>query len=119
MGRQSHCSVRQGDIIRFPARLLLEILCPCRRTAMAFDGMEALVICIGEHGPLSRKQTAPWKLTAETNRTAVDNVDDSRVEARRRSTSPGRQSASARAIRYGFEEWSSMRSKGRATGSFA
>jgi ribose transport system permease protein len=118
-----YCSVRQGDIIRFlaPDYVRREVYSHVggRPLGMAFDKGGALVVCIAGMG-LYRvdKQRNIHKLTAETNRTRLSVIDDSRMRlADDLDIAPdGKVYFSEATIRYGFEEWVVDALEGRGNG---
>jgi ribose transport system permease protein len=118
-----YCSVRQGDIIRFfaPDYTRSEVYCHVggRPLGMAFDRDGSLVVCIGGMG-LYRvdKLRNPEKLTAETNRTRLSVIDDSRMRLADDLdiASDGKVYFSEATIRYGFEEWVVDALEGRGNG---
>ena len=118
-----YCGVRQGDIIRFfaPDYTRSEVYCHVggRPLGMAFDRDGSLVVCIGGMG-LYRvdKLRNPEKLTAETNRTRLSVIDDSRMRLADDLdiASDGKVYFSEATIRYGFEEWVVDALEGRGNG---
>lgn len=118
-----YCSVRQGDIIRFfaPDYTRSEVYCHVggRPLGMAFDRDGSLVVCIGGMG-LYRvdKLRNPEQLTAETNRTRLSVIDDSRMRLADDLdiASDGKVYFSEATIRYGFEEWVVDALEGRGNG---
>ena len=118
-----YCGVRQGDIIRFfaPDFTRSEVYCHVggRPLGMAFDRDGSLVVCIGGMG-LYRvdKLRNPEKLTAETNRTRLSVIDDSRMRLADDLdiASDGKVYFSEATIRYGFEEWVVDALEGRGNG---
>ena len=118
-----YCSVRQGDIIRFlaPDYTKREVYSHVggRPLGMAFDKENCLVVCIGGMG-LYRvdKSRNVHKLTAETNRTRLSVIDDSRMRlADDLDIAPdGKVYFSEATIRYGFEEWVVDAVEGRGNG---
>jgi ribose transport system permease protein len=118
-----YCSVRQGDIVRFfsPDYTRSEVHCHVggRPLGMAFDKDNSLVVCIGGIG-LYRvgKLRNPENLTAETNRTHLSVIDDSRMRLADDLdiASDGKVYFSEATIRYGFEEWVVDALEGRGNG---
>jgi ribose transport system permease protein len=118
-----YCSVRQGDIIRFfaPDYARSEVYAHVggRPLGMAFDRDGSLVVCIGGMG-LYRvdKLRNLMNLTAETNRTRLSVIDDSRMRlADDLDIAPdGKVYFSEATIRYGFEEWVVDALEGRGNG---
>jgi ribose transport system permease protein len=118
-----YCSVRQGDIVRFfaPDYTRSEVYAHVggRPLGMAFDKDDSLIVCIGGMG-LYRvdKLRNPQKLTAETNRTHLSVIDDSRMRLADDLdiASDGKVYFSEATIRYGFEEWVVDSLEGRGNG---
>jgi ribose transport system permease protein len=118
-----YCSVRQGDIIRFlaPDYTRREVFAHVggRPLGMAFDKDGSLVVCIAGMG-LYRvdQQRNIQKMTAETNRTRLSVIDDSRMRlADELDIGPdGKVYFSEATIRYGFEEWVVDALEGRGNG---
>jgi ribose transport system permease protein len=118
-----YCSVRQGDIIRFlaPHYIQREVYAHVggRPLGMAFDKAGNLVVCIAGMG-LYRvdKQRNIQKLTAETNRTRLSVIDDSRMRLADDLdiAADGKVYFSEATIRYGFEEWVVDALEGRGNG---
>jgi len=118
-----YCSVRQGDIIRFlaPEYTRREVFAHVggRPLGMAFDKNDSLVVCIAGMG-LYRvdKQRNIQKMTAETNRSRLSIIDDSRMRlADDLDIGPdGKVYFSEATIRYGFEEWVVDALEGRGNG---
>jgi ribose transport system permease protein len=118
-----YCSVRQGDIIRFfaPDYARSEVYAHVggRPLGMAFDRDGSLVVCIGGMGLYRvNKRRELEKLTAETNRTRLSIIDDSRMRlADDLDIAPdGKVYFSEATIRYGFEEWVVDALEGRGNG---
>ena len=118
-----YCSVRQGDIVRFlaPDYVKREVYAHVggRPLGMAFDKDGSLVVCIGGMG-LYRVDTLRkvQKITAETNRSRLSIIDDSRMRlADDLDIAPdGKIYFSEATIRYGFEEWVVDALEGRGNG---
>jgi ribose transport system permease protein len=118
-----YCSVRQGDIVRFlaPDYVKREVYAHVggRPLGMAFDKDGSLVVCIGGMG-LYRVDTLRkvQKITAETNRSRLSIIDDSRMRlADDLDIAPdGKVYFSEATIRYGFEEWVVDALEGRGNG---
>ena len=118
-----YCSVRQGDIVRFlaPDYVEREVYAHVggRPLGMAFDKDGSLVVCIGGMG-LYRvdKLRKVEKITAETNRSRLSIIDDSRMRlADDLDIAPdGKVYFSEATIRYGFEEWVVDALEGRGNG---
>jgi ribose transport system permease protein len=118
-----YCSVRQGEIIRFfaPDFVRREVYAHVggRPLGMAFDRDGDLVVCIAGMG-LYRvdKQRKVHKMTAETNRSPLSIIDDSRMRlADDLDIAPdGKVYFSEATIRYGFEEWVVDALEGRGNG---
>ena len=118
-----YCSVRQGDIVRFlaPDYVKREVYAHVggRPLGMAFDKDGSLVVCIGGMG-LYRvdKLRKVQKITAETNRSRLSIIDDSRMRlADDLDIAPdGKIYFSEATIRYGFEEWVVDALEGRGNG---
>ena len=118
-----YCSVRQGDIVRFlaPDYVKREVYAHVggRPLGMAFDKEGSLVVCIGGMG-LYRvdKLRKVQKITAETNRSRLSIIDDSRMRlADDLDIAPdGKIYFSEATIRYGFEEWVVDALEGRGNG---
>lgn len=118
-----YCSVRQGDIVRFlaPDFTRREIYAHVggRPLGMAIDRNEGLVVCIAGMG-LYRvdKRRNIEKLTAETNRSRLSIIDDSRMRlADDLDIAPdGKVYFSEATIRYGIEEWVADALEGRGNG---
>ena len=92
-----YCSVRQGEIVRFlaPDYIKREVYAHVggRPLGMAFDQDGGLVVCIGGMGlyRVDRLRKVK-KLTAETNRSRLSIIDDSRMRlADDLDIAPGRQ----------------------------
>jgi ribose transport system permease protein len=118
-----YCSVRQGEIVRFlaPGYVKREVYAHVggRPLGMAFDKDGSLVVCIGGMG-LYRvdKLRKVQKITAETNRSRLSVIDDSRMRlADDLDIAPdGKIYFSEATIRYGFEEWVVDALEGRGNG---
>jgi len=118
-----YCSVRQGEIVRFlaPDHVRREVYAHVggRPLGMAFDKDGSLVVCIAGMG-LYRvdKQRKVHKMTAETNRSPLSIIDDSRMRlADDLDIGPdGTVYFSEATIRYGFEEWVVDALEGRGNG---
>ena len=118
-----YCSVRQGEIVRFlaPDHVKREVYAHVggRPLGMAFDKAGDLVVCIAGMG-LYRvdAERKVHKLTAETNRSPLSIIDDSRMRlADDLDIAPdGRIYFSEATIRYGFEEWVVDSLEGRGNG---
>ena len=118
-----YCSVRQGEIIRFlaPDYRRREVYAHVggRPLGLAFDKDGSLVTCIAGMG-LYRvdKQRNLHKMTAETNRSRMSVIDDSRMRlADDLDIAPdGKIYFSEATIRYGFEEWVVDALEGRGNG---
>jgi len=118
-----YCSVRQGDIIRFlaPDYKRREVYAHVggRPLGLAFDKDGGLVTCIAGMG-LYRvdKNRNIQKMTAETNRSRLSIIDDSRMRlADDLDIAPdGKVYFSEATIRYGFEEWVVDALEGRGNG---
>ncbi|MGH6939500.1 ABC transporter permease [Hypericibacter sp.] len=118
-----YCSVRQGDIVRFlaPDYKRCEVYAHVggRPLGMAIDKDEGLVVCVAGMG-LYRvdKQRNIHKLTAETNRSRLSVIDDSRMRlADDLDIAPdGKIYFSEATIRYGIEEWVVDALEGRGNG---
>ena len=118
-----YCSVRQGEIVRFlaPDYVKREVYAHVggRPLGMAFDKDGSLVVCIGGMG-LYRvdKLRKVQKITAETNRSRLSVIDDSRMRlADDLDIAPdGKIYFSEATIRYGFEEWVVDALEGRGNG---
>jgi ribose transport system permease protein len=118
-----YCSVRQGDIVRFlaPDYMRREVYAHVggRPLGMAIDRDENLVVCIAGMG-LYRvdKRRNIQKLTAETNRSRLSVIDDSRMRLADDLdiASDGKIYFSEATIRYGIEEWVADALEGRGNG---
>lgn len=118
-----YCSVRQGEIIRFLApdfkRREVYAHVGGRPLGLAFDRDGSLVACIAGMG-LYRvdAERNVRKLTAETNRSRLSVIDDSRMRlADDLDIAPdGKVYFSEATIRYGFEEWVVDALEGRGNG---
>jgi ribose transport system permease protein len=118
-----YCSVRQGDIVRFlaPDFTRREIYAHVggRPLGMAIDKDEALVVCVAGMGlyRVDKRQNIQ-KLTAETNRSRLSIIDDSRMRlADDLDIAPdGKVYFSEATIRYGIEEWVADALEGRGNG---
>ncbi len=118
-----YCSVRQGEIVRFlaPDYVKREVYAHVggRPLGMAFDKDGSLVVCIGGMG-LYRVDNLRkvQKITAETNRSRLSIIDDSRMRlADDLDIAPdGKIYFSEATIRYGFEEWVVDALEGRGNG---
>ena len=118
-----YCSVRQGEIARFlaPDYRQREVYAHVggRPLGMAFDKDGGLVVCIAGMG-LYRvdQQRGVHKLTAETNRSRLSIIDDSRMRlADDLDIAPdGKVYFSEATIRYGIEEWVVDALEGRGNG---
>jgi ribose transport system permease protein len=118
-----YCSVRQGEIVRFlaPDHVRREVYAHVggRPLGMAFDKDGSLVVCIAGMG-LYRVdgQRNVHKITAETNRSPLSIIDDSRMRlADDLDIAPdGKVYFSEATIRYGFEEWVVDALEGRGNG---
>jgi ribose transport system permease protein len=118
-----YCSVRQGEIVRFlpPDYKTREVYAHVggRPLGMAFDRDGCLVVCIAGMG-LYRVDAhrKAQKMTAETNRSRLSVIDDSRMRlADDLDIAPdGKVYFSEATIRYGFEEWVVDALEGRGNG---
>jgi ribose transport system permease protein len=118
-----YCGVRQGEIIRFlaPDYTRREVYAHVggRPLGMAFDRQHALVVCIAGMG-LYRVDAngKSEKLTAETNRSPLSIIDDSRMRLADDLdiAADGKIYFSEATIRYGFEEWVVDALEGRGNG---
>ncbi len=118
-----YCSVRQGEIIRFlgPDFTRREVFSHVggRPLGLAFDQAGNLVTCIAGMG-LYRvdPEGKAHKLTAETNRSRLSVIDDSRMRlADDLDIAPdGKIYFSEATIRYGFEDWVVDALEGRGNG---
>jgi ribose transport system permease protein len=118
-----YCSLRQGEIVRFlaPDYKKREVYAHVggRPLGMAFDRDGSLVVCIAGMG-LYRVNALRKveKMTAETNRTRLSIIDDSRMRlADDLDIAPdGKVYFSEATIRYGFEEWVVDALEGRGNG---
>ncbi len=118
-----YCSVRQGDIIRFlaPDYARHEVFAHVggRPLGMAFDKDNRLLVCIAGMGLYCvGKLGSIQKMTAETNRSPLSIIDDSRMRlADDLDIAPdGKVYFSEATIRYGFEEWVVDALEGRGNG---
>jgi len=118
-----YASARQGDIVRFlaPDYARHEVFAHVggRPLGMAFDKDDRLLVCIAGMGLYGvDKQRNVQKLTAETNRTPLSVIDDSRMRlADDLDIAPdGKVYFSEATIRYGFEEWVVDSLEGRGNG---
>ena len=118
-----YCSLRRGEIVRFLAPDLnrREVYAHVggRPLGMAFDKDGGLVVCIAGMGLY--RVSGPGKvekLTAETNRSRLSIIDDSRMRlADDLDIGPdGKVYFSEATIRYGFEEWVVDALEGRGNG---
>jgi ribose transport system permease protein len=118
-----YCSVRQGDIVRFlaPDYSRREVYAHVggRPLGLAFDKDDSLVVCIAGMGLYRvEKSHNVQKMTAETNRSRLSIIDDSRMRlADDLDIAPdGKVYFSEATIRYGFEEWVVDALEGRGNG---
>jgi ribose transport system permease protein len=118
-----YASARQGDIVRFlaPDYARHEVFAHVggRPLGMAFDKDDRLLVCIAGMGLYCvDKLRNIQKLTAETNRTPLSVIDDSRMRlADDLDIAPdGKVYFSEATIRYGFEEWVVDSLEGRGNG---
>ncbi len=118
-----YCSVRQGEIIRFfgPDFTRREVFAHVggRPLGLAFDRAGNLVTCIAGMGLYRvNPQGKAHKLTAETNRSRLSVIDDSRMRlADDLDIAPdGKIYFSEATIRYGFEDWVVDALEGRGNG---
>ncbi len=118
-----YCGVRHGDIVRFlaPDFTRAEVFAHVggRPLGLAFDKQGGLVTCIAGMGlyrvdPSRRIE----KLTAETNRSPLSVIDDSRMRlADDLDIAPdGKIYFSEATIRYGIDEWVVDALEGRGNG---
>ncbi|MGA8586171.1 MAG: SMP-30/gluconolactonase/LRE family protein [Roseiarcus sp.] len=118
-----YCSLRQGEIVRFlaPDYTRREVYAHVggRPLGMAFDRDGSLVVCIAGMGLYRVNNLRKVeKMTAETNRTRLSIIDDSRMRlADDLDIAPdGKVYFSEATIRYGFEEWVVDALEGRGNG---
>jgi len=118
-----YASARQGEIVRFlaPDYKRREVFAHVggRPLGMAFDKNDRLLVCIAGMGLYGvDKQRNIEKLTAETNRSPLSVIDDSRMRlADDLDIAPdGKVYFSEATIRYGFEEWVVDSLEGRGNG---
>ena len=123
MDSNIYASARQGDIVRFlaPDYVRHEVFAHVggRPLGMAFDKDDRLLVCIAGMGLYCvDKLRKIQKLTAETNRTPLSIIDDSRMRlADDLDIAPdGKVYFSEATIRYGFEEWVVDSLEGRGNG---
>jgi ribose transport system permease protein len=118
-----YCSLRRGEIVRFLAPDLKrrEVYAHVggRPLGMAFDREGGLVVCIAGMGLYRVSSLGKVeKMTAETNRSRLSIIDDSRMRlADDLDIAPdGKVYFSEATIRYGFEEWVVDALEGRGNG---
>ena len=118
-----YCSLRRGEIVRFLAPDLKrsEVYAHVggRPLGMAFDRDGGLVVCIAGMGLYRVSSLGKVeKMTAETNRSRLSIIDDSRMRlADDLDIAPdGKVYFSEATIRYGFEEWVVDALEGRGNG---
>ena len=118
-----YCSVRQGEIVRFlaPDYAKREVYAHVggRPLGMALDKDGGLIVCIAGMGLYAvDTQRNIRKLTAETNRSRLSIIDNSRMRlADDLDIAPdGTIYFSEATIRYGFEEWVVDALEGRGNG---